>query len=373
VSGHAFLPPSGAGAWVVCGLWPTMNATFPQDDSEHTLGGHAAHWVSSERFGGRDPLPGTLAPNGVVVDEEMAEAADVYVDDVRQTLGVNGLPFLVVEQPIEIPRVHPLNWGTPDAWAYVASTRTLFIWDFKFGHGYVDVYENWQLLNYVAGILDRKGLDGFEEQKTRVVMRVVQPRNYHRDGPVREWSANAADLRGYFNKLATAAEVATGPTPPARVGEHCEHCPGRHACPALQAAGYKLADVVRVAPPLELDDHAAALELMFLERAEAILGARISGLKAQVERRLRDGAPMPFYGLEQTFGRLAWTKPADEVFILGELFGVELRKPAEPITPTQAKKLGIDEAVLSAYAERPRTGVKLVADSTHKAKKVFGK
>lgn len=373
MSGHAFLPPSGAASWVVCALWPTMNATFSQDETDAIRGGHAGHWVAVEKLAGRDPAPGTLAPNGVVIDEEMTEGADMYVDDVRQVLGVNGLPFAVVEQPVEVPRVHPLNWGTPDLWAYVASARTLFVWDYKFGHRYVDAFRNWQLINYAAGILDRKGLDGHEEQRVRVVMRIVQPRSYHRDGPIREWAVNATDLRPFVNQLAMAAEAAVGPNPRAVVGDHCGDCPGRHACPAYQEAGYQVLDLVRVSTPLEMPDHAAALELRLLHRARSVLEGRISGLEAQIERRLRDGAAMPFFGLEQQFGRLAWNKPADEVFLLGDLLNLNLRKPAEPITPTQAKKLGIDEAVLSAYAERPRAGVKLVADTSNKAKKVFSK
>lgn len=64
--------------------------------------------------------------------------------------------------------------------------------------------------------------------------------------------------------------------------------------------------------------------------------------------------------LEQGFGREAWTVTPEEVFALGDMMGVDLRKKPEAITPAQARKLGLDEDVSKAYSKRPPGEVKLV-------------
>ena len=64
-------------------------------------------------------------------------------------------------------------------------------------------------------------------------------------------------------------------------------------------------------------------------------------------------------------------KPVDEVISLGDLFGHDLRKPAEPITPKQAIKLGVDAAVIKEYSITPKTGIRVVPDNDNKAKQVF--
>src|SRR5205085_9695018 len=104
---------------------------------------------------------------------------------------------LHVEGLIEISILHDLNWGTPDAWVYSPRSLTLDVFDFKFGHGFVSEFENWQLIGYAAGFLESLGIDGHADQALRVNLHVVQPRAYHRAGPVRTWSVLASDLRPY--------------------------------------------------------------------------------------------------------------------------------------------------------------------------------
>jgi hypothetical protein len=70
--------------------------------------------------------------------------------------------------------------------------------------------------------------------------------------------------------------------------------------------------------------------------------------------------------------RERWAKPPAEVFALGDMMGVELRKPSEAITPNQARDLGLDAAVIAAYAERPTGAAKLTPRDASTAARVFG-
>jgi hypothetical protein len=80
---------------------------------------------------------------------------------------------------------------------------------------------------------------------------------------------------------------------------------------------------------------------------------------------------VPFSALENSAGRLEWTKPDDEIITLGQLLGQNLTKTTL-LTPVQAVEKGVPEAVVTAYAARKKTW-KLVADDGREARRVFGK
>lgn len=375
---HAYLPPSSAACWVACAFWPTMNARYPElEPSEESKEGTAAHWAAGELINESPIAVGQVTPDGWILDEEMVEAAELYAEEVLHYLieaesvpdGVSS-PVFQVEQRVQIPAVDPHNWGTPDAWLFDGAT--LRIWDFKFGHGFVDAFENWQMIDYACGILDYLGVDGLQDQNIKVVMTVVQPRNYHPDGPIRRWSLRASELRPYFNRLHNAAGAALRPDPTATPGTpQCDHCPGVTSCRANREAAYKIADRMRGHID-QLEPDAVGVELRYLERAKKLLDSRIEGLRTEAEAHLRNGGRVSHYRLEPTYGRLAWTQPVDAVVALGDALGVNLRKPLDVITPTQAKKL-IDESVIKAYSERPNGAMSLAATDDNQAQKIFGR
>lgn len=367
MSAHAFLAPSAAHRWVVCAYAPTLEAAYPeQEDSPESLEGTAAHWVVEMLLRGTPAALGDSAPNGVAVTGEMIEGAEMVRDHIAGKRGRNWQDGLMIERPVRIHRIHPTeNGGTPD-YAFWGD-NTLHVTDYKFGHGLVEAFENWQLLDYAVGILG-----DFYAPDLVIEMTIIQPRGHHRDGPVRSWRIRAGDIGPYFIRLRDAALRATSPNPTASPDpEACKHCSGRHACEALQRAAYVAADQGREGAALDLSPEALGLELRVLIRAQALLKARVSGLEAQAEATIRQGARVPFWMLDSVPGRLGWTKPDAEVLALGAMVGVDIARPAEPLTPTQAKKAGFPEGLLAAYAARPAGAVKLVADDGSKARLTF--
>ena len=371
---HSILPPSGAAAWRRCAMWVAMNQAYPQPDTPETLEGHAAHWVFAEMLAGRIVCEGQVAPNGVVVTEEMVEGAELVVDTVRARIPA-GVP-LHVEERVAIARIHPQCFGTPDIWAYVTQTGVLEVIDYKFGHRFVDEYENDQGIAYTAGIIDhlaelmQKG-PGLIDQMIKVNFTVIQPRCFYKGAPVRTWSVLASDLRGHINQLAGAAELALMPNPPAVTNSECRDCPGRHACPALQQAAYADAEFATRSSPVELAPAAASLELRMMEHALERLQSRVEGMREAVATYIRQGHAVPWHRAEQGYGRTQWTIPAEQVVAMGSLMGVDLSKNGAK-TPTQAKKAGVDEAVIKAYSVTPLGSVKLAPVNPADARRVFG-
>ncbi len=374
---HAFLPPSSAACWVVCPLWATMNRLYPQlGEKPAAAEGEAGHWAFAEMLFQRPALEGMSAPNGVALTEEMLEGAQLYVEAVTEVYASMVVSHYAVEQRVQIPRIHVNNWGTPDTWLFGHNPTTgrakLVVLDYKFGYEIVEVFENWQLIDYACGLLDELGIDGLGDQVTDVEFWVIQPRAPHREGPRRRWKTVASNLRPLFNKLEAAAHAAHAEHPLAKPEpDNCKHCPGRHTCEALQREGYKTAAVARMSTPLEMSQEAMGLELKMLQRAVKLAEARASGLAQQIEYALTAGQYSPHFAMESTPARLSWTKPDEEVIALGDLLGADLRAKPEAITPTQAKAK-LDPAVLEMYSHRPRGSLKLVPVNVASLRKVFG-
>lgn len=369
---HFPLAASAAARWVACAGSVNLCALYPGEETPKSKEGTAAHWVTSETLLNVQPALGDTAPNGIEVTEEMLDGADMYVADVMGVAAdVDGA--LHVEKTMGCRLIHPECGGTPDAWHHYMNNIT--IWDYKFGHGFVDVFENWQLITYAAGILEHLGVvpGALDDSLFTFTFRVVQPRNYHRDGPIREWRVKACDLRAHFNILRGAAEAAwlrvdAQCTP----NDECGHCDGRRACEALQQSGFKGMDCASSSTPLELSNAALGTELTLINHYLARLEARKTGLEEMAAAQIKLGGVVPGFALDSTVGRLGWTKPINEVIALGQMMGVEVSKPGV-ITPTQAIKAGLPDTVVAQYSGRPPGGLKLVASKDGVARRVFGR
>lgn len=378
IAEHAPLAPSSAHIWVECPGSVRMQQLYPEaEDSPEAREGTAAHWYATEILQGRDVAVGAIAPNGVPVTAEMVDCAQGLLIDVRDTLAAHPGALLRVEHRVAMPIVHAENWGTPDVTLFDPPKRFLAVWDYKYGHRYVDPAANLQLIDYAVGVLQAMAVPCAEWPEWKIALCIAQPRNYHWSGPVREWHTDGRKLLDeYVPRLFEAAKLAMSPDAPLRSNEHCRDCSARHACPALQAAAALAMDVAAQVSPVELPPHALGLELRQIDDALRRLDARKTGLEEMALGMIRGGQAVPFFTTEYTTGRERWTVPAAEVFALADLMGAPaVQKEPEPVTPNQArsifKKAGIDASVIDAYAERPRGALRLARVDDHAAKLAF--
>ena len=371
---HSYLKPSGAHVWSKCAAWPKMNERFPQEyDSAAGAEGTAAHWAAWQLL--MDPNARyAVAPNGTVITEEMIEAGELLCDTIRSRSELIATHH--IEERIPIPLISSTCSGTPDWWGVTVEHDHIEIVDYKFGFRFVDEFWNPQGLCYLAGILDilcQRWDVVYSELLDRLTVSftIVQPRCYYRGSSVRTHSFKAREALPYFEHLTKMATLSFAHVPIATTNEHCGYCPGRHACSALQLAGYTAAEYSEARVPVELEAAAAGLELRILERALAQLNARVEGLRELTINNIRAGKLVPYFRVEQGIGRLTWTIPEDQVTAMGGMFGKDLSKPGV-VTPTQAKKLGMDEVIIRAYSIAPQTSLRLVAENPSDAARVFG-
>lgn len=353
-----------------------MEAAYPEeDDSEEAREGTAGHHYVTEGLEGRVVTVGSLAPNGYPINQEMVTHGKRYIDDVQATLAELGPGTLLrVETKVFAHQlVHPDNEGTPDTFAVNLARRRAIIWDYKYGHGYVDAYQNWQIVDYWAGVFEGLGLTRDDTRDLHCSSRVIQPRNYHPDGPVRRWDCMADEIWDLIEGvLRPAAWGAKGPNPPTQTGPHCKDCKAAHACPANMRAAANYRDVAGKAIPMDLPGDALGEEIRQNTLALARLQARKTALEEDAMSRIKRGQQVQGWTRGYSDTREAWTVPPAQVIAIGDLLGVNLRND-KPVTPNQARDLGVDDTVIRAYAKKPQGTAKLVPIDSKAAAKVFGK
>lgn len=375
MSGHSVIAPSSAARRIQCPQSTTLEALFPEtEDSIEAAEGVAAHWAVSEMLSGRLVDVGVIAPNGLPLTQQMVDAADAVYDDVTRELAPYGLKPSDgrAECQVRIPRVHADSFGTPDWYIVIQlapNKYLVLLYDFKFGHRFVEVFENPQLVEYLAGVTHGIS-DALNE--VQIVAKIAQPRAYHRQGSIRAWRTSLLALRALINVSSNAAHEALGPAPRARVGPECRDCRARHACPALQAAGFAAMDEARRVEPEELTVEAAALERKMVLRAIELLKARDSGLEQQLLAHAKAGRQVPGWRIEHGSGREKWTRPDAEIIAVAAALGVNVAKPVEAMTPNQAREAGLNLEVVQAFTTRPRAAATLVEDDGSKLRSIFG-
>lgn len=350
------LRPSAAAIWSRCHGYVSLTHGLldESEDEDNTVreDGTACHWLAHQASQGLMVPAGRQAPNGREITEEMHDAVAVYFDAVAAW----GVPAWF-ELQVVCKRIHDYCGGTLDVGAYDPATNTIFVGDLKFGFRFVDVMNNPQLLCYVVGLQHRLGI--LSDVGVMVEFLIVQPRSYHRDGPVRRWRVSLVELRAQINHLSNAAHMALAANPVCTINAGCNRCAGRARCETAQAAALGVMEDSYAATPHDLPFGAAEDELRRLQAARDIIEARVTGLEQQVMHGMRRGAASRYYAMESTTGRKVWKPEAEQTVInLATLYGVSITKD-KLITPTQAEKL-LPAATIAKYAERTPGAMKLV-------------
>lgn len=366
--------PSNAHLWVNCtGSVQLMNNhKIPNIDgevSEARKEGLAFHELAQSILTSGDTLDGGFSSHGIPFDDDMREAAVEYATDIMTTCAEP--TELLIESKIDTSCIYEDTYGYVDACVIDAKTSTITIWDAKYGHTLVDPYENWQMISYAYAIITER-LNGLQSNGWTVVLKVYQPRGFHRDGTMRSWCASADDLRAHFNVLRNQAHLSMGGNARCTTGSHCTVCPARHACDTYRRVNYAILDQVGESIGTDLTGANLAVEVMMMRRAQKILNSYVKAIEEQAIAESKQGKALPGLTVEQQVGRLSWRKDVDqqEVIAMGDLMGVDLRKPRELLTPSQCNKK-IDAEVIEGYSERVVKGYKLVELTEDRIKQIF--
>lgn len=247
MTAHAVLGASSADRWMNCAASVRLSKGLPESPSEHAAEGTAAHELAerclTQKRDTAHAYLGETIPVGrdfsFEVDEEMADAVDVYlreIDRIREEA-----PDLEewVERRFSLEALQPPSpmFGTGDYVAYSRALRKLWVRDYKHGRGKrVEAIGNPQLRYYGLGALLSLPL---HLPVREVDLGIVQPRV----GNVVSEVIDAEVLLDFAGDLIAAAHATEAADAKAVPGEWCRWCKAKAICPALQSQALETARV----------------------------------------------------------------------------------------------------------------------------------
>lgn len=382
-AGHAELGPSSSHRWMKCPGSVEAERGLPNPDSEHSKEGTAAHALAEVAFQRNRPTSQWLGDTieGVVVDAEMVEHTQTYVDALRDY--AEGAEIVRVEDRLDLSPLRPPApmHGTSDAWFFYPATGLLRVVDLKYGKGVVVEAEGNPQLRYYALMAWVGMAKQFGRPKANLVREVevvvIQPRAFHADGPIRAERFPLSDLKAFGNELLVAAKATTQPNAPRVAGEHCRFCRAKLACGefrgrALAVAQVEFDDVVEgdeAALPPDPSTLTPAQLGAILENAE-ILDAWISTVRAHVLRKVEAGEVVPGWALKPKRANRKWVDET-RVWPLARRAGIKKDELYETSlrSPAQVEKLfkGVGATLPEDLTVRQSSGFTLCPDTDPKA------
>lgn len=292
----------------------------------------------------------------VQVEVEIADAIQIYLDTVRPLFALAaeaGKPTLV-EYRISSP-AHKDFYGTADAACILPGTdfhgqEILDVTDYKHGEGImVEVVHNPQLMYYGYGLL----CEYPEVHKVR--MRIVQPRGFHADGPIREWEYTAEELRKWANDVLIPAMLRTEVDNDLDAGKWCRFCPAKLVCP-LMTALYGAAMKANPAHIVNLSDEALGRSMQYKDGVKQYMRA----LEEETFNRLNRGREIPSQKLVHKQANRVFRTGAEVVF--KKAFGEEAVTKPELKGPAAMEKINaVAKGMVKEWAYTPESGLTVVA------------
>lgn len=367
---HALLSPSGAHRWMACPGSVRMEQGMPDTSNEYSAEGTALHDLAAlclrtqqdaAAFTGRIF---TVDGYDFEIDEDRAEAVQTYVETVRDyQRSTGGTLFVESKLPIGHLTGEPDAEGTGDA--VLVCDDEIIVIDAKFGRGVaVSAEDNPQLKLYALGAVEQYGAIA-EFKRARLV--IVQPRLASVPS---EWPIDMPDLMRFADQVKERANhaMAVLRSEKAEAVEHhlrpsesaCKWCKAKPVCPKLASevekiVGAEFEVIAEQGPPEVPPAERLDLQMDFAQEAEGaaqflancmsavgMVEDWCKAVRAETERRLTSGVPVPGYKLvEGRAGPRKWTTPEEVEQLLRKTFRLTIEEAynLKLISPTQAEKV----------------------------------
>ncbi|WP_299313769.1 DUF2800 domain-containing protein [uncultured Halomonas sp.] len=357
--------PSNSHTWLRCPGSPALveSLGLPDTTSRFAAEGTAAHQVAerclkkgaeAKEFEGAEiVIDGADATETFtfVVDQEMIDAVQEYVDIVRR---VAGGAEIVVEQGVPMTNVlpgvtgsdgEPLK-GTPDAVVIDHDDQIVSTFDLKYGRGiFVDAQRNSQAMIYTLAVMDEYDM---VIEPERVEWHIVQPRkgNHGQD------DASTVEMEQFRVQVHEKVKLALSCEPGEELypGEvQCEFCPASGRCPAqakfVADTVFEDLDALEVKDVEEVTEQGDTQTLGEWRARVPLIEKWCKAVSAVVDQQLEAGVDVPGWKLvEGRRGARAWSDDSEAEQQLkkwrmkkDEMYDMKL------ISPTKAQKVLTDK------------------------------
>jgi len=230
---HSSLGASSYNRWKNCPGSVNLSKNIPKTESSYALEGTRAHQLAAD----------ILLGNNIVkkdYTDEMFEAVKVYTDYIEGYIG-HDLYEVDIESKLDLTSYHPDLYGTGDAILYNKFTKRMKVIDYKHGAGIaVEVKNNPQLMYYGLAAMHQK-----KQPVQELELIIVQPRCFHKDGPIRSWITNPMTILDFAADLVADAIKTEQQNAEINPGEWCKFCPALPMhCPKVRENSLAIAKEV---------------------------------------------------------------------------------------------------------------------------------
>lgn len=357
---HSKLGASSTEKWFSCPASIRMEADIPEPpESPYAREGTVAHELAEhcmvEGIYGKDMIGEEF--QGFTVNEEMAEAVDIYIKFIEK-VGGDGKQ-LYLEERFTLDHIDSELFGTNDA-CVAEPFGTLYVIDFKYGKGIpVEAHENKQLMYYAIG-----AARGGDYKDVELV--IVQPRCEHPEGPIRRSRISMQRLEEFEKELKEAVDATRQPDAPLVPSEKgCKWCKAKATCPALKSKALEVAkadfddnDEIVLPNPNELNGEELAKVLKYSK----LIGDWIKTVEAHAHARAERGTPLKGYKLVNKRSNRKWINEQKTIELCADLWGEDVFQPKKLKTPAQLQKI-IGKEEVDRLTTKPHTGTVLVSES----------
>lgn len=239
---HSEFSPSGLYRIEACPGSHALSKGLERKDSKWSIEGTDAHkcldaFVQNR---GKSPLSVRVFLYKMYPAAMVDHAFDTWF--LIERMLKNSGDVLHAEEKIDISHfTRPGEKGTVDV-AIVQLFHRLLVIDYKYGAGVVvDVVENLQGIAYALGYLKV-----YDYNFAFVEVMIIQPRAFHKDGPVRSWVFPIEEAPKYEARIQKAVNRALRPNAPRVAGSHCRFCAAKDICTEFEdgGAGYSRRGII---------------------------------------------------------------------------------------------------------------------------------
>ena len=365
---HSSIGASSCERWWNCpGSIALIEAgKYPSKPSVYSAEGTVAHSLCEEmltaeiksRAALRDLVGTERKADGftIKIDEEMVDSVLVYVDTIladqaEMKASKKTAPIVwKAEERIVVSSADPKAYGTLDFGMY-RKGDVLYIEDFKYGKGVpVDVVDNKQLMYYACGFMDTVAGWAFD----KVVLKIIQPRAPHADGPVRSWEVSVRTLVVFRDELKQRIAATRKPGAKLEAGDWCKFCPALSACPAMYQKAQDTAKsdfsiIPASAPALPVVAGLTAEQLADGLKWEPIISSFFEAMRQRAKEMLEAAQEVPGFKLVRSKSNRQW-KDEEAVKERYKLMGMAIYAEPKLMSPAQLeKKVGKDAIAEMTY------------------------
>jgi hypothetical protein len=253
--------------------------------------------------------------------KQRVAAAQVYLDEIFDVLDTYGDDaILLVEKRVTFPYLDtPEVWGTSDVIILVPKFSLGFVFDLKYGSGYlVEIEDNEQVHGYIGGGIAEAEARGFNIGLWQGA--IVQPRTF-RDQDTMTTAVTSDYITGKFRlELQSWVAAARDPNAPLVPGKtQCKFCPAALECPARELAALQTVNEnftsVQMVTPTQLPAISTfpVEKISHVLEVAPLLRAWLDDFEAAAFNAMRAGAHIPNWKLVYADSRRTWYGNQDEI------------------------------------------------------------